>query len=303
MALSLKDWLEAKDKDYGIGLAILGTHSKNRILLQNLSRKPNPKKVEYELRKIATQQGIVLTPDDQDLVETKTDTEKGQDLLDKMKKESPDPEKFKEEVLDRPQNQSDSEKNEEEADDIVSEKLNELESDADDIVSDKLAEFEQMTDEIIAGKKKVSIGGTELYYEDLPTEIKARLDQNRDNYKIIRATHEKLKLMENATDADRAPLTQKIADLDSQIRSNWDVVDSYEPQAETEKESAIDHKRINANRKYISTNLKKLAEDIEQVKAAKIRDSIKARLSELKAAGENLSDTTIQELKKQGFEC
>lgn len=39
--------------DYASGLTLLAKYSKNRILLQNLSRKPLPAKLEYELRKLS----------------------------------------------------------------------------------------------------------------------------------------------------------------------------------------------------------------------------------------------------------
>lgn len=48
---TINDWLSG-GQDYTSGLALLAKYSKNRILLQNLSRKPIPEKLEYELRKL-----------------------------------------------------------------------------------------------------------------------------------------------------------------------------------------------------------------------------------------------------------
>lgn len=48
---TINEWLE-NGKDYNTGLALLMKHSKNRVLLQTLSRKNIPAKLEYELRKI-----------------------------------------------------------------------------------------------------------------------------------------------------------------------------------------------------------------------------------------------------------
>lgn len=56
--MKLQEWFI--EKDYGIGLALLGEYCKNRVLLQNLGRKHNPEKLEYELRKEAEKQGIVI---------------------------------------------------------------------------------------------------------------------------------------------------------------------------------------------------------------------------------------------------
>jgi len=104
--------------------------------------------------------------------------------------------------------------------------------------------------------------GRKVKFEDLSPEMQARWTQNKDAYKEIRATHEKLKLMEKATPADRQPLTERICTLDDNIRDNWAEIDAYEPVITDFAANApvIDHKRIGANRKFISTNLKKLPE-------------------------------------------
>ena len=49
---TINEWLSG-NRDYASGLALLAKYSKNRILLQNLSRKPLPAKLEYELRKLS----------------------------------------------------------------------------------------------------------------------------------------------------------------------------------------------------------------------------------------------------------
>ena len=51
--VTLEEWSETSAKDYGVGLALLNKLSKNRILLQNLSRRKNQGKLEYELKKYA----------------------------------------------------------------------------------------------------------------------------------------------------------------------------------------------------------------------------------------------------------
>ena len=282
--LSIKDWLNADVKDYGIGLAILGTNSKNRMLLQNLSRKQNPAKLEYELRKIAVQKGIDLNAED------------------------PGDTKDLENLDDSGGNQQESGQKDLGANPEVGENAATSDNNppqVDQATDQDNAELDKTAESVVSGKLTIVRGEREVKFEDLPEEMQARWNQNRDASKEIRATHEKLKLMENASDEDRQPLTARIAELDDLIRANWEAIDAWKPvPAKTkEDETGIDHKRINANRKYISTNLKKLAEDMDEVKAAKIRDQIKLRLKELKNAGESVSDATIEELKKQGFEC
>ena len=111
--------------------------------------------------------------------------------------------------------------------------------------------------------------------------------------------------MVNATDADRQPLTRRIADLDDIIRDNWVIIDSWIPEAVEAAGGieAIDHKRIQSNRKYISTNLKKIAEISDPVKLAKVVTELQLRFVELKAAGESLTQETMNELAKVGVTC
>ena len=61
---TINEWL-AGNWDYASGLALLAKYSKNRILLQNLSRKPMPAKLEYELHKLSkTPEPPVVPPSD-----------------------------------------------------------------------------------------------------------------------------------------------------------------------------------------------------------------------------------------------
>ena len=42
---TLNEWF--KEKDYNTGLALLSQRSKNKVLIMNISRKPNPAKLEH----------------------------------------------------------------------------------------------------------------------------------------------------------------------------------------------------------------------------------------------------------------
>lgn len=324
--MTLQEWFE--EKDYGLGLVLLGTHSRNRMLFQSLSRKKNPSKLEYELRKIAEYKGIDLTAkieeENPEEVDPNADKQSGSDGNSDEKKES-----HSDQVIDEmnaEQKPDDKvlkaklDELESGADEIVSDKLGGLESDAEDIVSDnvndlkiiaqdivegKISEFESQVEEIMAGKLEVIRNGRKVKFEDLSPEMQARWNQNANGYKEIRALHEKLKLMENATPEDRQPLTQRMCNLDDQIRDNWAEIDAYVPVPTDLVPGApvIDHKRIQSNRKYISTNLKKLPEQTDPVKAAKVVAELQKRFDELKAAGETVSLETIDELTKAGVIC
>jgi len=250
--MKLQEWFE--EKDYGLGLAILGDNCKNRVLLQNLGRKKNPEKLEYELTKIAKEQGIVFGKE-----EETTGGEPGGPLP------------------------------------PVEETLGLMQTAYADADGKVIAVADSSKLKIINGNKEINI-------DDLSPEMKARWEQNRDAYKEIRVLHEKLKLMENATPEDRQPLTQRISELDDKIRENWKEIDAWVPTAENKIE-AIDHKRMQANRKYISTNLKKLAEVTDPVKKAKIATELQIRFNEVKSWGETFAPETIDELAKAGVVC
>lgn len=247
--IKLQEWFESETRDYGIGLALLGTHCKNRILLQNLARKQNPGKLEYELKK----------------------------ALDRKKE------------LDA------------EADETEKTKEAEAKGGIKKVVTASVKDVEPLPEKV-----KIVRNDREVNYDDLPEDIQKLWDENRDAYKEIRALHEKLKLMEKATPEDRQPLTERIATLDEKIRTNWQTIDAWQPGSEPEAKQEpvqIDHKRINANRKYISTNLKKLADEKDEAKAAKLREKIQERVTELVAAGETIGEKTVEELKQAGIEC
>lgn len=220
------------------------------MLLQGLSRKQNPGKLEYELKKALDRANALETAE-------KTAT----------KNKKPQPQK--------------------------------IEGTSRDI---RNADMDKL---IIVRENK------EVKFEDLPKVLQKKWEANRDAYKEIRATHEKLKLMgEHAPSTDRAPLIRRIDELDQLIRSNWDIIDAWKPGEEVkdpEKKDGdtvtIDHKRIQANRKYISTNIKKLADETDEKKAAKLREKIQERVTELKTAKEEMKPETIEQLKKVGVEC
>jgi len=230
---TLIDWFERKD--YGEGVALLGKYVKNKILIQNLSRKRNPGKLEYELLKIAERNKLV--------------PEK--------------PEVTKVEVEDKP-----------------------------------LPAVEETKGTIEDPKQ--------LNPDELPAHLKSKWHENQDSYKEIRSLHEKLKLMENGTTEDRQPLTERLASLDDVIRANWAEIDDWIPGQEKEPvtSATVDFNRINANRKFISTNLRKIIDNaIQPKKLDVVKNEIKTRFKELKTAGQEFTADTLEDLKKAGIEC
>lgn len=140
-------------------------------------------------------------------------------------------------------------------------------------------------------KTKVVRTDHEVRYDDLPKHLQICWDQNRDDYKTMRSYHEKLKLMEKASDHDRKVLVSQIISMEESIRERWKKIDGYDPS----KAGKIDYKRIQANRKYIS---KALSEIREGKSPEKILITLQERVDELITANVPLADKTIAELKK-----
>ncbi len=168
-------------------------------------------------------------------------------------------------------------------------------------VSVENSEIEKLPDNG-KGKLKILENDRKVIYDELPTELQRLWEQNRDAYKEIRSLHEKLKLMEKASPDTRQPLTVRIAELDDMIRINWEAIDRWVPGQGTEviKIKEVNHKRINANRKYISINIKKLSDPANAKGYGETLKKVQARVDELLAAGEEISEKKAEELRKLG---
>ncbi|MFK5856589.1 MAG: hypothetical protein QM503_10690 [Bacteroidota bacterium] len=260
MVKKIKKYLKKKSRDYDEGLILLSKASKNRILVQRLGRKELKEKLEYELQKIIDREPVVAKKTSK----TKTGNKsKGKTTGNKSK---------------------------------GSDKKNTNTAPKDSpIAPEILPVIEKPT------RLRVIRGDNKINYDDLPEELKAKWDENAEAYKLARSVHEKLKLMEKATPEERLPLITQLVGLSDKVRANWDVIDAYDPTKVVappkDAEKKIDHKRINANRKYISTNLKKFeTKPDDKVLKQRIQD----RITELVTAAETFK--TADKLIELGFE-
>jgi hypothetical protein len=216
-------WLNS-ERDYYQGLALLHEFSKNRQLLQALTRKSMPEKLEYELKKMVP---------------------KGVDISKPVK------------TIKAPPVQQKS-------------------------APDRL---------------KIVRNGNTIQLEDLPPRLQKLYLQNTEMYKKMRALHERAKLIKD--DVLRTPVTQQLVEYDGKVRENWAVIDSWDGQPDVPG-GAIDHRRINANRKFITDNRLKL----DQIQPGSERDQLmmkmQGRIDELILAGEYLNRIKA-DLLKQGF--
>jgi len=234
---TINEWFE--NKDYAEGLAFLAMNSKNRTLVNALSRKQMPEKLEHELKKLLPMHHVQTVK----YVET----------------------------------------------------VKHVESHSDQVI-------DQMNATPMNERLKIVRNDRTIAFDELPREMQARWTQNRDAYKEIRSLHEKLKLMDKADAKDRAPLCGRIAQLDDKIRENWESIDRWDPSAKSEEKELekIDHKRLQSNRKFISTNLRKLPAQKDEVKVAKVVSELQIRYNEIIKSGEAVSADTINELSKTG---
>ncbi|MEF8984505.1 MAG: hypothetical protein V5A51_07920 [Bacteroidales bacterium] len=154
------------------------------------------------------------------------------------------------------------------------------------------------------GKKQLTevLHNKSIKYKDLPKILQKVYDETKKLYKERASYHEKAKLLtkQGADKETIGNLVQKIKEADQKIRVNWEKIDNYDPNAEeTEQQQSdepINFKRISANRKYISSNKKKLQQDPE-----KWRPKIQQRVDELLKAGETFNPNIVEELKAAGI--
>lgn len=155
-------------------------------------------------------------------------------------------------------------------------------------------------------EKQAQFRGKRADHDTLPEEIKALWEKNGEIYFRIKEVFETLKQMHNAQPCDRYTYLKVLADLDSAYRSNLDRYDHYtgdaEPQS-TNEEPADIAKKVNAARKYISDNKKKLTalKNSDPEKFNELLAKIQERVDVLKQAGSALADDTMAELEFLGI--
>lgn len=147
--------------------------------------------------------------------------------------------------------------------------------------------------------------------EYLPEDLQQVYDDVTETYKLQRAAHERMKL-EELTDEQRAETRAVVVSLDNVIVAGWEKIDAYlagekvkgaDEKKETPPAPAKDPlliaKEVNAARKFISTNLDKVAtskDTVKEVLVTKLRERYTTLLN-LKA---EVDPETIDKLIKAG---
>lgn len=149
--------------------------------------------------------------------------------------------------------------------------------------------------------------GAKIKREDLPEDLQALYDLNAQDYKFLRATHEKMK--QAKTDAERAELRKAVAAYDDAIAARWALIDNWVTTGETsapvtslkQDNKGLDAKTVGAYRSAISRCITALS--VGKIPADKV-DDVKRNLNEKVQAlldnQHNLAPETLEKLKTLG---
>ena len=152
--------------------------------------------------------------------------------------------------------------------------------------------------EIISSDRlKIVRNNRAIAIEELPIRLQNVYNETVIMYKKMRALHERAKLIQD--DNLREPVVKQLAEFDEQVRQNWIMLDSWDGQPDVPG-GAIDHRRINANRKFITDNRIKLDKLSKSTERDLLIQKMQSRIDELLNAGETFGRIR-QELINQGF--
>lgn len=148
-------------------------------------------------------------------------------------------------------------------------------------------------------------------HDGLPDEIKALWNDSAELWFKIKELYETLKTMEKAQPCDRYEYLKLLDESDKKYRANMARYDGYvlgsetSTAKETELEPAEIAKKVQAARKYISDNKKKLAEMKENgtcpdAKYDALLAKVQERFNFLIESGSTISEDQLTELKELG---
>lgn len=153
--------------------------------------------------------------------------------------------------------------------------------------------------------------GKRADHNALPDEIKVLWDENAQLWFKIKETFEQLKGMEDAPACDRFEYLKLLEESDRKYRDNMNRYDSYvigapivDDKKNTEPVTPADvSKQVNADRKYLSDNKKKLAElkESDPDKYNKLLVKVQERFDRLVTTGNHIDAAQMAELAALGL--
>ncbi len=150
-------------------------------------------------------------------------------------------------------------------------------------------------------------------HDSLPDEIKALWDECGTLYFKIKELFEQLKGMESAPACDRYEYLKQLEECDKKYRSNMQTYDDYVPvtpsgsdegdKGNKEDDPAVIAKKVNAARKYLSDNKKKLADfkELNESKYTELLAKVQSRYDYLISAGNSVDNEQVVELVALGL--
>lgn len=149
-------------------------------------------------------------------------------------------------------------------------------------------------------------------HDSLPDEIKALWDECAELWFKLKSLFEQLKGMEKEPPCDRYEYLLQLDEADKKYRANMQIYDEYKPGSPEEKnedapppvdDPATISKKVNAARKYISDNKKKLSDlkETDTEKYAALLVKVQERYDYLINSGNTVDVEQINELVALGL--
>ena len=137
-------------------------------------------------------------------------------------------------------------------------------------------------------------------HDTLPQELQELYERNGEIYFKMKQLFETLKQMENDTPCDRHEYLKQLDELDKAYRQNWETYDAWSAVSSGPVQHVTDApsaQQLQAARKYVSANKKKLAETGDEA----LREKIQQRIDLLLSADQGFDEDYQKELEELGL--
>ena len=137
-------------------------------------------------------------------------------------------------------------------------------------------------------------------HDTLPLELQDLYERNGDIYFKMKQLFETLKQMENDTPCDRHEYLKQLDELDKAYRQNWETYDAWSAVSSGPVQHVTDAptaQQLQAARKYVSANKKKLAETGDEA----LREKIQQRIDLLLSSDQGFDEDYKKELEELGL--
>lgn len=147
----------------------------------------------------------------------------------------------------------------------------------------------------------VKYKGRRKDHDSLPAEIKALYDSNGETFFKLKSVWNTLMQMMDSEPCDRYEQLKILDELDCQYRANLEKYDHYDINSKPAAPAAITPKQVNAARKYLSDNKKKLGTLKDETKKKALLQKMQERVTLLVKAGETFDSSQQKDLTNLGL--